>query len=155
MNNLELLLSSYESGKLSRRQLLAALAVLTVPAAGETQASGTILNGKNLHHVSLHVSDMSKSEAFYRRVFALPPSRKLQGAAVGFDLPGGGLISIQKGDPAGRLDHFCVGVADFNPGRTAQTLKDAGLEAQIAGESAFVRDPDGIRVQISAPDWKG
>lgn len=155
MGNLEQLLSSYESGKLSRRQLLTALALLTVPAAGTAQSSSSILSGRNLHHVSLHVSDVAKSEAFYRRAFGLPASRKLQGNAVGFDLQGGGLVSIQKGDPAGRLDHFCVGVSDFGPEKTSKTLKDSGLEAQIAGESVFVRDPDGIRVQISASDWKG
>ena len=155
MESVEKLLTSYENGHLSRRQLLTALAILTIPAGSEAQSGTPILNGRNLHHISLHVADVARSEAFYRHTFALPASRKLQGNAVGFDLPGGGLVSIQKGDPAGRLDHFCIGVSDFSPEKTSKTLKDAGQEAQIAGESVFVRDPDGIRVQISAPDWKG
>lgn len=157
---LNTLLTSYERGALTRRELLHALAVLAIPAAAPVpQSASAVLNGFKLHHVNVQVSDVARSEAFYRKFFGLPPTRTIQGQdAHGFDLPGGELISIQKGNQPGRIDHFCIGVANFNSSRMAAAVKAAGAEdvrEDGVGNSFFLRDPDGVRVQVSAKDWKG
>lgn len=155
IDRLDSLLSSYERGSLSRRQLLGALAVLATPGVASAQPAG-VVNGRNLHHVNVQVADVARSEAFYRKVFGFKPTRVIQGQdAHGFDLPGGGMISIQKGAQPGRLDHFCVGVEGFNAQAMVAALKDAGIDsARAAGaDSLFLRDPDGVNVQVSAFDW--
>jgi hypothetical protein len=73
----------------------------------------------------------------------------------GFDLPGGGLINLQKSDQPGRIDHFCIGVDDFDAERLRTRVKGAGVEdvQGNASDNFSVSDPDGLRVQVSASDW--
>ncbi len=159
IEDIDVLVTSYERGTLTRRQLLQALAVMTTPvAAGAQTPPGSLMKGRNLHHVNVHVSDVGRSEAFYRKLFGFPPTRRVQGPDNhGFDLPGGGLIILQKSDQPGRLDHFCVGVDDFDADRLRTAVKGAGVEGVqgSASDNLFVRDPDGLRVQVSAFDWSG
>jgi len=57
--------SSYENGTLTRRDLLQALAMIAVPAAGAAQtAGGGVMKARTLHHVNVQVSDVTRSEAF-------------------------------------------------------------------------------------------
>src|SRR6266566_1715793 len=62
------LLKRYEGGALSRRDLVKGLAMLT--AAGGT-ASAAGFESSTLNHVSILVSDVPRSAAFYQRVFNL------------------------------------------------------------------------------------
>ena len=56
------LLGRYENGKLSRRELIAGLAML---AAAGTKAEAAALNGGiNIEHVSVQVSDLNRSQEF-------------------------------------------------------------------------------------------
>ena len=158
IDNIDALVSSYEHGTLTRRQLLQALAVIAVPAATAAQtAGGSVMSARNLHHVNLQVADVARSEAFYRKLFGFPSTRRVQGPDNhGFDLPGGGLIILQKSDKPGRLDHFCVGVDGFDAERLRAGAKAAGIEGVqgSATDNFFVSDPDGLRVQVSAVDWR-
>ena len=116
------------------------------------------MKGRNLHHVNVQVSDVARSEAFYRKLFGFSPTRIVQGPDNhGFDLPGGGIIILQKSDRPGRIDHFCVGVDNFDAERMKTAAKSAGIEnvQGTAKDNFFVTDPDGLRVQVSASDWSG
>jgi catechol 2,3-dioxygenase-like lactoylglutathione lyase family enzyme len=154
-NSIDSLLAAFERGLLSRRQCLGALSAL-VPAAAAGQTPSGVLRARTLHHVNLQVSDVGRSEAYYRKLFGFAPSRPLTGNAFGFDLPGLAHthISLQEGDTPGRLDHFCIGIEDFEPTRVNASLKNAGVDKglQTAGNSVYVTDPDGIRVQIAPFD---
>jgi catechol 2,3-dioxygenase-like lactoylglutathione lyase family enzyme len=153
---LDSLLASFEAGRLTRRQCLVAIAALGTSSAAAAQPAPGVVRARTLHHVNLQVADVARSEDFYRRLFGFGPSRPLTGNAHGFDLPGLAHthISLQKGDTPGRLDHFCIGIEDFDAARITTTLRSAGLGngLQVAGNSAYVRDPDGIRVQIAPFD---
>lgn len=159
IHNMDALVTSYERGTLTRRQLLQALAVIAAPGTADAQdAPGSVMKGRNLHHVNVRVSDVVRSEAFYRKLFGFPPTRRVQGPDNhGFDLPGGGLIILQKSDQPGRLDHFCVGVDDFDAERLRAAVRAAGIEGVqgSASDNFSVSDPDGLRVQVSAVDWPG
>jgi catechol 2,3-dioxygenase-like lactoylglutathione lyase family enzyme len=159
IRDIDALVSSYERGTLTRRQLLCALAVMATPMAVKAQtASGSLMKGRNLHHVNVRVSDIARSEAFYRNLFGFSPTRRVQGPDNhGFDLPGGGLIILQKSDQPGRIDHFCIGVDDFDAERLRTRVKSAGIEGVQgnASDNFSVSDPDGLRVQVSASDWRG
>ena len=72
------LLTDYETGRLSRRDLvltLAALAAAPLPIAAQSPA----LKPRTLNHVSLIVSDLDRSVAFYQRVFGLGVKSKQTG----------------------------------------------------------------------------
>jgi catechol 2,3-dioxygenase-like lactoylglutathione lyase family enzyme len=156
IHEIDALVSSYERGTLNRRQLLQALAVVASPiSAGAQTSPATVMKGRMLHHMNVQVSDITRSEAFYRRLFGLSPTRRVQGPDNhGFDLPGGGLIILQRSNQPGRLDHFCVGVDNFDAEQQRTAAKAAGFDVQgTANDNFFVRDPDGVRIQVSAVDW--
>ena len=114
------------------------------------------MKARLLHHVNVQVSDVAKSEAFYRTLLGVPASRVVQGPDNhGLDLPGGGLIILQRSDTPGKIDHFCVGVENWNADRLRAATKAAGMERVVgnASDNFFVADPDGLRVQVSAVDW--
>lgn len=154
---LDSLVTAYDNGALTRRQLLQALAVLATPAAAAAApADGPAMKGRLIHHVNVQVSDVARSEAFYRTLLGLPASRVVQGPDNhGLDLPGGGLIILQRSDTPGRIDHFCIGVDNWNADRLRAAAKAAGVERVIgtAADNFFAADPDGLRVQVSATDW--
>ena len=151
------LVTAYDTGRLTRRQLLQALASLAAPPAASSQPpAGNAMRGRLLHHVNVQVSDVARSEQFYRTLLGLPASRVVQGPDNhGLDLPSGGLIILQRSETPGRIDHFCVGVENWDADRLRSATKAAGIERVIgtAKDNFFVADPDGLRVQVSAVDW--
>jgi len=143
MKDIDALVSSYEHGTLTRRQLLYALAIMAAPVADMAQtASGGLVKGRNLHHVNVRVSDIARSEAFYRNLFGFSPTRRVQGPDNhGFDLPGAGLIILQKSDQPGHIDHFCIGVDDFDAERLRTRVKNAGIEGRAGQrQRQFLRE---------------
>jgi hypothetical protein len=70
MNPFDQLLTRYERSEISRRDLLAALALTAVggiPGAGQVAAA----QGRTLNHVSLGVTDLRRSTEFYDRLLHL------------------------------------------------------------------------------------
>jgi catechol 2,3-dioxygenase-like lactoylglutathione lyase family enzyme len=157
VDTIDALVTSYEKGTLTRRHLLQALALIAAPAAGHAQTTGGVMKARMLHHVNVRVSEVTRSETFYRKLLGLPASRRVQGPDNhGLDLPGGGgLIILQKSDAPGRIDHFCVGVDAFDADRLRAAVKGAGFDGVqgTASDNFVVRDPDGLGVQVSAVDW--
>jgi catechol 2,3-dioxygenase-like lactoylglutathione lyase family enzyme len=155
MQEMDALLTQFEQGKLSRRQLLQALTLAAAPRAA--QPSESLLRGRTLNHVNLQIADVEQSEAYYRKLFGLPPKRAVPDRPFALDLADGSFLSLQRSDSPGSVNHFCVGVDDFSPEQVATTLKMGGLDngRRRRPDSVYVRDPDNISVQISAPDWKG
>ncbi len=155
IGHIDALVASYERGALTRRELLHGLAALAAPAALQAQTPG-VMRARNLHHINLQVADVARSEAFYRSLFGLGPTRVVQGPDNhGFDLPGGGIVILQRSDTPGRIDHFCLGVDGFDADPMRANARGAGVDGVqgTAADNFFVRDPDGLRVQVSAPDW--
>jgi catechol 2,3-dioxygenase-like lactoylglutathione lyase family enzyme len=155
MQDIDALLTQYEHGMLSRRQLLQVLTVGAIP--GTTQPGESLFRGRTLNHVNLQVADVDRSEVFYRKLFGLPPKRAIPDRPFAVDLADGSFLSLQRSDHPGTINHFCVGIDDFSPERVATALKMGGLDSglRLRPDSVYVRDPDNISVQISATDWKG
>jgi len=72
------LLGKFESRAISRRELAMALAALvaSVPAAAQGGAPTAIAQGRTINHVSLAVTDVERSAAFYREIVGLQPAGK-------------------------------------------------------------------------------
>ena len=156
------ILSQFESGKLTRRQALAAItAVSAIPALADTPGQ---YKARSINHANFIVSDVARSEAFYRSLLGMPPSRNIPPAAHAIDFPDGGFLSLCPldggcfaGNPVpGRIDHIGIGVENFDADRISRELQEVGVDGvRVAGTSVFVRDPDGVTVQLSSAEWDG
>ena len=156
------LLRQYEDGKLTRRQVLGAITALAMPLRAGAQPGR--LRARSLSHVNIGVTDVARSETFYRQLLGVPARRYIVGDAYALDFPDGGLISLcptQGGNcsltaadaVAGQIDHFGVGIENFDAERVASELEAAGFEGvrQAGPTSVLVPDPDGVIVQLSSP----
>ena len=129
--------------------------IMRAGAAPSEPGSG-VVRIHMLHHVNTQVSDVPRSEAFYRSLFGFGPSRRVQGPDNhGLDFPKGGLIILQTSKSPGRLDHFCLGASNFDATRMRAEAGELfpGKVQGTAKDNFSVVDPDGVRVQVSPPDW--
>jgi catechol 2,3-dioxygenase-like lactoylglutathione lyase family enzyme len=145
------LVSRFEHGRLSRRELIQALTALAASAAAGTTASAASLTAGSINHASVLVSDMARSIDFYNRVFGLSvmnedKENKISRLGIG----GKVLVSLRVEPPPGLVDHFAIGVENFNREAVTQNLKELGLTPRENIEFGFhVEDPDGANVQIT------
>jgi len=142
------LVTRFERGALTRRELIGALALLT--GAGAT-ASAATLKGASINHVSVLVTDMARSIDFYGRVFGLTLVNEDKANKIA-RLGAGGkvLVSLRIEPPPGMIDHFAIGVEGFNRDAVTADLKGFGLTPADNIQFGFhVKDPDGAVVQIT------
>ncbi|HKD26543.1 MAG TPA: VOC family protein, partial [Xanthobacteraceae bacterium] len=94
------LVSRFERGSLSRRELVSGLAML---AAGGTAAAQEDIDFKDadIDHVSIHVADMQRSVDFYQKMFGFSVvSQDQQGGIIRLGNTKV-LVSLNRGGPAG------------------------------------------------------
>ncbi len=143
------LVSRFEHGRLSRRELIQALTAVAV--ASGTTASAASLKAGSINHASVLVTDMARSIDFYNRVFGLSvmnedKANKISRLGIG----GKVLVSLRVEPPAGLVDHFAIGVENFNRDAVTKSLEEMGLIPRENLEFGFhVKDPDGANVQIT------
>ena len=144
------LVGRFERGRLTRRELVQALAA--VAAAGvSVPVAGASLKAGSINHTSVLVSDMARSIDFYNRVFGLAVMNEDKPNKIS-RLGSGGkiLVSLRVEPPAGLVDHFAIGVENFNRDAVTAQLKEMGLTPRENLEFGFhVKDPDGANVQIT------
>ena len=144
------LVSRFERGKLSRRELVQMLAMV---AAGGTAVQAAPLKSSTINHTSVLVTDMPRSIDFYSRVFGLSvvnedKANRISRLGMGRKV----LVSLRVDPPAGTIDHFAIGVEGFNKEAVTRELKAMGLTPKENLEYGFyVDDPDGAHVQITGP----
>ena len=145
------LVSRFESGGLTRRQLIQGLSMLmaaaTSPAAGAAQTSE--LRGTGIDHVSILVADLQRSALFYQSVFGMTPvseDKPNQILRLGMKRT---IVSLRHEGPAGVVDHFAISVESFDRQAVTQRLASHGLTPQQNVQFGFhIKDPDGVVVQI-------
>jgi len=142
------LVTRFERGTLTRRELIGALALLA--GTGATTSAAT-LKGASINHVSVLVTDMARSIDFYGRVFGLTLVNEDKANKIA-RLGAGGkvLVSLRIEPPPGVIDHFAIGVEGFNRDAVTADLKGFGLTPADNIQFGFhVKDPDGAVVQIT------
>ena len=154
------LLTAYEKGKLTRRQLLSALVLAGMSTSVSTQAQVSPLQGRAsiFHHVNIFVSNLPRSAAFYQKLGLPSTLRPIDpvpgGAAYALDFNNGSFLSvIQTSDPGrvGTIDHFCIGIDNFDFERDTAAVRAAGIDPIEVDriELLHMTDPDGIGVQMA------
>ncbi len=162
---LEQLLSHYESGRMTRRDLLGTLALLVAApavdsAAHAAQAGAPVGAVKTMNHVSIFVPSVEKSMAFYQSVFGLPLLTKQE---PGMNLSTGasflGIYPAAAGATTGSINHLCLGMENFDADAVVKQLAERGVKASIRlrgdTKELYFADPDGIRVQLQDVKYKG
>ena len=144
------LVSRFEKGSLSRRDLVSGLAMLA--ASGTAAAAQTEIDFKtaDIDHVSMQVADLQRSVAFYQKTFGF--SVVSEDRPLGIVRLGNGrtLVSFNRQSPVGIVDHFSIGVPGFTKEAATRYFAQRGLRT---GDDPYhglhVRDPDGNHVQVS------
>ena len=151
------LLDRYESGRLSRRELVTGLSALAAASvAAPASAQPAPLQPTGIDHVSILVTDLQRSADFYSRVFGLVPNGQdaankilRLGPKPAPGERGRVIVSLRQQPPAGMVDHWAFRLDKFSPDAVTPVLKGHGLEPQQNVEYGFyVRDPDGVVVQM-------
>ena len=145
------LLSSFEKGTLTRRELMQGLAVVAtgsrLASAAEPQSGG--IKGARIDHVSIQVSDLKRSVEFYQKVFGF--------SVVSEDKPNEivrlgitkALVSLHHKNPTALVDHFAIGLDSFNKDAVTRELKQFGITPDENLDAGFhIKDPEGMNVQI-------
>jgi catechol 2,3-dioxygenase-like lactoylglutathione lyase family enzyme len=144
------LLGTYESGKLSRRDLVQGLALLVASAAGSGTASAAGFQVESLNHVSLLVSDLQRSADFYKGILGVSVDKR--GVEMMVTL-GKNRLVLREGKPAGTVDHIGISVEPFMQDAVAAELKARGTASQVGnrpGPGFHFLDPDGFPIQLQA-----
>ena len=158
------LLDRYETGRLSRRELVMGLSALTaaavaIPASAQTAPAALkppAFSPSGIDHVSILVADLQRSADFYGRVFGLAPlsrddaNRILRlGPRPEPGQRGKVIVSLRQQPPAGMVDHWAFRIDGFDAKAAAPVLQAHGLKPDTNVEYGFyVRDPDGVVVQM-------
>ncbi|MGE0462543.1 MAG: VOC family protein [Vicinamibacterales bacterium] len=162
-DGLDTLLHQYDNGRITRRQLLGALAALAAAAAAPPAAEGGMApvgTVASFNHVSVFVPNVQKSVAFYQDLFGLPVLTR-QDPGINLNCGTGflGIYPLPANASASRIDHLCLGMPDFDADAVLKQLTDRGIKASIRmrGETKelYFTDPDGIRVQLQDVKYKG
>ena len=162
MKNLDALLNQYENGTLSRRDLLAALALLVAaPGIGDAaQAAKPIGTVKTMNHVTVFVPNVQKSVDFYQGLFGMPILTK-QDAGINLSTGSGyyGIYPAPAGATTGSINHDCLGLENFDADAVLKQLTDRGVKGNIRlrgdTKELYFTDPDGIRVQLQDVKYIG
>ena len=152
------LLDRYESGRLSRRELMMGLSALTAAAAAPAaaQPAPPALQPTGIDHVSILVTDLQRSADFYNRVFGLVPNGRDDANKILRLGPrpapgerGRVIVSIRQQPPAGMVDHWAFRIDGFDAKAATSILQAHGLKPDTNVEYGFyVKDPDGVNVQM-------
>jgi catechol 2,3-dioxygenase-like lactoylglutathione lyase family enzyme len=146
------ILNRYESGHVSRRHLIQALAALTAATPATSGAESTF-KGVGLNHIAVRVTDIPRAKAFYQELLGLPLISESEGSC--FLKLGDEFLTLFKNQNAG-LDHYCISIENFKPDAVMAQLTKKGLKPRRPNgtDRIYFRDPDGLEVQLSAADHR-
>jgi catechol 2,3-dioxygenase-like lactoylglutathione lyase family enzyme len=145
------LVKQFEKGRVSRRELIQSLMALTA-AGGAASAAAfqeTPFKSTRIDHISIQVTDLPRSIAFYQKVFGLTilsedkPNEIVRMGTTRV------IVSLHHKPPTGIMDHYAIAIDGFDREGVTRALKQLGLTAEENLDYGFyVRDPEGIPVQI-------
>jgi catechol 2,3-dioxygenase-like lactoylglutathione lyase family enzyme len=147
------MVEDFESGKLTRRQLVthltaAAAAMAAIPELATAQQEESTFQATSVDHVALQVTDVQRSRTFYERHLGLEVWRDSDESSC-FLNAGKDFLALFRGD-VGQLDHYAFSIEGYTAGGAVEKLEAAGLEAKRRGNRVYFDDPDGIEVQVTA-----
>lgn len=159
------LLSDFEHGKMTRRQLIQSLALTATAASavGAAPVAAAAAEGKGfkavaINHISYQVADYAKTRDFYAALFGMKVSHDDgKQAYLSFGDHGTWLLPRNARQPgtAPKVDHIAYTIDDWDKDKVKAELERRGLDARPDTDDSFhVKDPDGFDLQISGKGMK-
>lgn len=152
------LLNDFERGRMSRRQLVQALAVgaLAGAATPAPAAAPTRLKAISVNHISYGVTDYARTRDFYADLLGMTVSEDTgKQCYLGF---GDTLLTARKTrQPDGRpyIDHICYTLDNWDENAVEAELTRRGLAPRTdmggGAKSFHIKDPDGFDLQVASP----
>ena len=143
------LLTRFEKGALSRRELVRGLALLAASGTAATGQEEIDFKTAEIDHVSIQVADMQRSVDFYQKMFGFSVISQDQPLGIVRLGTNRSLVSLNRQSPAGIVDHFAIGVPRFNKEAAARYVRQRGANPEDDPYAGLhIKDPDGINVQI-------
>src|SRR5688572_32658150 len=144
------LLNRFEEGKVSRRELIQSLTLLAVAGGAASAApQETPFKSTRIDHISIQVTDLPRSIAFYQRIFGLSVLNEDKANVIIRMGATRTIGSLHHKPPTGIVDHFVIAIDGFDRDAVTRALKQQGLTAEENLDYGFyVRDPEGVPVQI-------
>jgi glyoxylase I family protein len=164
--DIETLVEQFEARRMTRRELVASLtALVAAPSnvAAQPAAVPPLAQGRTINHISVAVTDVERSAAFYAKLLGLKEVSRPGNGGINLGL-GTGFLGLYKLPDPGHVHHFCLGVDDYDAERLALRLREQGLQATVdknpanrtsGGDQLYFTDPDGTRVQLAANGYQG
>lgn len=103
-----------------------------------------------VNHVALRVRDLAVSRAFYVETFGARVVAESP-AACFMELPSSDFIALFPSDDP-HIEHFCLTLPGYDADEVQHRLEDEGHQVLRREDRVFVRDPDGLLVQLSGPN---
>ena len=144
------LVTRFDRGSLSRRDLIQGLTVLAAAgSASQASAQTAPFKSTRIDHISIQVTDMARSREFYEKIFGLKVlSEDKENEIVRMGVTKI-IVSLHRKAPVGIVDHFAIAIDDFDRDAvTAELAKHGLMPEQNLDYGFYVRDPEGIPVQI-------
>ena len=151
------MLSDFERGALSRRQLIATVAGLAAAAATAPAQAAPSLGAVTLNHVTVRVPNLQRTSKFYQQFFGMKLAQ--QSDTIHILSVGDQFFGIEQKPDVAALDHFDFGLEGWNAAAMREKVKAAGLKlttgARGDDESFKFNDPDGFVIQVNARKYTG
>lgn len=149
------MVSAFESGRMTRRQLIAGLSGLVAVAASggkgaRAQSSDSLFQATELNHIALRVTDIPRSRDFYVKYLGLTVDRESAGSC--FLTCGPRNFVALFGSDTAALDHYCYSIEDYDVREAEAKLKEAGFDPRVHGNRIYFDDPDGHVVQLASTE---
>src|ERR1035438_6961709 len=125
IRTIETMLSNFERGKLTRRQLALSRAALVAGAQTAPKEKG--LRAVSINHATVKVPDLHRTSKFYQEFFTMP--LKQQSATTHILGVGDAFFGIEQGDGnTASVNHYDFGIAGFNADEARAKLKKLNLK---------------------------
>ena len=119
--------------------------------AARNSAAAEALNFSALDHIEISVPDAARSAAFYGNIFGGSVWKNKQ-TPKKYVKVASWYLAIDRKPEAARVDHFSVGLRDYQISALHSYLEQRGIAYRDfpSGRDLNVTDSDGIRVQLSS-----
>ena len=148
---IERMVEDFETGQLSRRQLVqnlaAAAAVLAAGSRPVAARSERTFRATGVDHVALTVTDVERSRRFYEQHLGLEVTSC--SASRCFLDSGRDFLALFRGARPG-LHHFAFAIEDYRADDAVARLEAVGLAPRRRQNRVYFDDPDGLEVQVTA-----
>ena len=156
-NEINRMVSLFEQGKMTRRQLVAHLSAFAAAMAGASTARAETTQGgadeptfkaRRIDHLALSVTDVPRSRDWYVKHLGLELTDRDSESSCFLDC-GDDFLALFRGDEPG-LHHFSFAIDDYDAGAAMERIEEAGLNGRRRGNRVYFDDPDGLVVQVAS-----